>query len=76
MYLELLFLDRFGREIKGVEILLLDVADIEAEDRLPVWANETSTVFIVVISTYEGGSPPDSAAWFYKWLEEAAKDFR
>ena len=31
---------------------------------------------ILIISTYTEGAPPDTAAWFYKWLEESAKDFR
>ena len=29
-----------------------------------------------IISTYVDGNPPDSAEWFYKWLEEASNDFR
>ena len=28
------------------------------------------------MSTYTEGTPPESAKWFYTWLEEAAKDFR
>merc|ERR1719300_1724581 len=34
------------------------------------------TCMVLLISTHEGGSPPDNAKWFYKWLEESAKDFR
>ena len=33
-------------------------------------------MLVLIISTYTEGTPPDSAAWFYKWLEESAKDFR
>lgn len=29
-----------------------------------------------IVSTYEDGKPPESAKWFYKWLEEASNDFR
>ena len=52
------------------------LSDIEAEDRLPIWAKEINTAFVVLISTHEGGSPPDNAKWFYTWLEESSKDFR
>lgn len=31
---------------------------------------------VVVISTYTDGTPPESAAWFCRWLEESATDFR
>ena len=33
-------------------------------------------VFIVIISTYSEGTPPDSAKWFYTWLSDMAGDFR
>ena len=52
------------------------LSDIEAEDRLPIWAKEINTAFVVLISTHEGGTPPDNAKWFYTWLEESSKDFR
>lgn len=29
-----------------------------------------------IISTYEGGQPPANAAWFCKWLDDMATDFR
>ena len=29
-----------------------------------------------IISTYVDGNPPESAKWFYKWLDEASSDFR
>lgn len=31
---------------------------------------------VFIISTYVDGNPPESATWFYKWLEEASNDFR
>ncbi|GAX81924.1 hypothetical protein CEUSTIGMA_g9352.t1 [Chlamydomonas eustigma] len=34
------------------------------------------SVFLIVVSTYEGGTPPDAARWFCRWLEDAAHDFR
>lgn len=32
--------------------------------------------FVFLISTYSGGSPPDSARWFCRWLQEAVDDCR
>ena len=34
------------------------------------------SVFVVIISTYTEGTPPDSAKWFYTWLSDMAGDFR
>lgn len=53
-----------------------NVANIEAEEFLPLEAGKSDSVLVLIISTYTEGAPPDSAAWFYKWLEESAKDFR
>lgn len=33
-------------------------------------------ICVFLIATYTDGQPPESAAWFCKWLEEAANDFR
>ena len=30
----------------------------------------------VQVSTYEGGTPPDAAKWFARWLSDAANDER
>jgi tRNA wybutosine-synthesizing protein 1 len=31
---------------------------------------------VYILPTHTDGKPPDSAAWFCKWLEEASNDFR
>ena len=53
----------------------MDAGASEPEDQL-VGMTDGSTCLVVVISTYTEGTPPESAEWFYKWLEESAKDFR
>ena len=35
-----------------------------------------NSLCIFVLPTHSEGKPPESAAWFCKWLEEAANDFR
>ncbi|XP_052802187.1 S-adenosyl-L-methionine-dependent tRNA 4-demethylwyosine synthase TYW1-like isoform X2 [Mya arenaria] len=59
---------------KGYKIDLVDLATYEPEDDLSEIGTDTVCVFIV--STYTDGTPPESAAWFCKWLEEASTDFR
>ena len=69
-------LSDFYDDHKTINTEIYGLSDIEAEDRLPIWAKELNTAFVVLISTHEGGSPPDNAKWFYTWLEESSKDFR
>ena len=40
-----------------------------------IWNLQVNTC-VFIISTYVDGNPPESALWFYKWLEEASNDFR
>ena len=40
-----------------------------------IWNLQVNTC-VFIISTYVDGNPPESAQWFYKWLEEASNDFR
>ncbi|XP_046390590.1 S-adenosyl-L-methionine-dependent tRNA 4-demethylwyosine synthase TYW1-like [Ischnura elegans] len=54
---------------------IVDLAKYDPEDNLSDEANDTS-LCIFVVSTYTDGSPPESASWFFKWLEEASNDFR
>ena len=69
-------LDDFYKNQTTIITEVHSLSDIEAEDRLPIWAKEINTAFVVLISTHEGGTPPDNAKWFYTWLEESSKDFR
>ena len=59
-----------------LEIETIDVASIEPEDHLVALANDPKACLVLIISTYTEGTPPESAKWFYTWLEESAKDFR
>jgi len=43
---------------KGINVKVVDLKDYEVEDLLK------EKLILVVISTYEGGDPPDSAKWF------------
>lgn len=54
---------------------VLDVSTYDFEEKLTHEASENA-VLVLIISTYTEGTPPESAKWFYQWLEEAAKDFR
>jgi len=64
-------------EDKKFQVETADMAGIEPEDKLVQEAERgRNSVLVVIVSTYTEGAPPESAAWFYKWLEEASKDFR
>ncbi|RMX47239.1 hypothetical protein pdam_00012924 [Pocillopora damicornis] len=56
----------------GLRAELVDLKNYEPEDNL---SEETATC-VFIVSTYVDGKPPESVQWFYKWLEEAANDFR
>ncbi|XP_045174102.2 S-adenosyl-L-methionine-dependent tRNA 4-demethylwyosine synthase TYW1-like [Mercenaria mercenaria] len=59
---------------KGYIVELIDLNKYDPEDNL---ADEsTDTVCVFILSTYTEGTPTESAAWFYKWLEETSTDFR
>ncbi|XP_041350562.1 S-adenosyl-L-methionine-dependent tRNA 4-demethylwyosine synthase TYW1-like [Gigantopelta aegis] len=62
-------------ESLGFESSCVDLSTYDPEDSLAEeGANNYVCVFI--ISTYAEGMPPEGAAWFYKWLQETATDFR
>lgn len=47
----------------------LDSYDFEA-------LQDETDVCVFILPTYEGGTPPPTAAWFYKQLDEGRNDFR
>ena len=63
-------------ENEDLKVDVNNVANIEAEEFLPLEASKKGSVLVFIISTYTEGTPPESANWFYKWLSESAEDFR
>lgn len=53
-----------------------NVSNIDVEEFLVNEAGKPRSILILIISTYTDGVPPESATWFYKYLEESATDFR
>ncbi|KAG2501511.1 hypothetical protein HYH03_000018 [Edaphochlamys debaryana] len=54
-------------------VSVVDLASYEPEALL---GEARDTLVVVVISTHEGGTPPQSAKFFCSWLEDASSDFR
>lgn len=52
-----------------------DLKDYEPEDCLTSDIKQ-KCVLVIFISTYTDGTPPENAAWFYKYVTEMACDFR
>ncbi|XP_062363338.1 S-adenosyl-L-methionine-dependent tRNA 4-demethylwyosine synthase TYW1-like [Cinclus cinclus] len=59
----------------NLPVEVINMGDYDPEDGL---VEETSSrnICVFLVATYTDGQPPESAAWFCKWLEEAASDFR
>jgi hypothetical protein len=51
----------------------LEASDMQTYEVEQLWKER---VLLVVVSTYEGGEPPEGARWFCRWLAEAMTDFR
>ncbi|KFW63788.1 tRNA wybutosine-synthesizing protein 1, partial [Pygoscelis adeliae] len=53
----------------------ISMGDYDPDDCL---SEETTSrnICVFLVATYTDGQPTESAAWFCKWLEEAANDFR
>ncbi|XP_029212555.2 LOW QUALITY PROTEIN: S-adenosyl-L-methionine-dependent tRNA 4-demethylwyosine synthase TYW1-like [Acropora millepora] len=59
-------------EKMGLGSEVVDLKNYEPEDSL----SEETKICAFIVSTYVDGNPPESAKWFYKWLDEASSDFR
>ncbi|NWQ62605.1 TYW1 synthase, partial [Neopipo cinnamomea] len=59
----------------NLPVEVINMGDYDPDDCL---AEETTSrnVCVFLVATYTDGQPTESAAWFCKWLEEAANDFR
>ncbi|XP_054703771.1 S-adenosyl-L-methionine-dependent tRNA 4-demethylwyosine synthase TYW1B isoform X1 [Grus americana] len=59
----------------NLPVEVISMGDYDPDDCL---AEETTgrNICVFLVATYTDGQPTESAAWFCKWLEEAANDFR
>lgn len=57
------------------QVELLNMKTIDPEEYFTAQVSKKKTC-IFLVSTYIDGQPPDDCRWFYKWLKEAAFDFR
>ncbi|NWX67891.1 TYW1 synthase, partial [Alca torda] len=59
----------------NLPVAVISMGDYDPDDCL---AEETTSrnICVFLVATYTDGQPPESAAWFCKWLGEAANDFR
>ncbi|KAL5016324.1 hypothetical protein ScPMuIL_005913 [Solemya velum] len=60
---------------KGYEAAIEDMKSYDPEDNLSE-ESAKKNICIIIISTYTDGHPPEGVEWFYKWLQDAASDFR
>ncbi|KFP21083.1 tRNA wybutosine-synthesizing protein 1, partial [Egretta garzetta] len=72
---------RFAKGLAEAVIALnlpVEVSSLGDYDPDDCLAEETSSrsICVFLVATYTDGQPTESAAWFCKWLEEAANDFR
>ncbi|NXI05358.1 TYW1 synthase, partial [Pachycephala philippinensis] len=59
----------------NLPVEVINMGDYDPEDGLSEETNSRN-ICVFLVATYTEGQPPESAAWFCKWLEEAANDFR
>jgi len=63
----------------GVDVEVLNAAEFggDPEDRMTALGKaDRRTLLVIIMSTYEGGTPPPAAKWFYDWIDDFGKDFR
>ncbi|XP_075761218.1 S-adenosyl-L-methionine-dependent tRNA 4-demethylwyosine synthase TYW1 [Pelodiscus sinensis] len=54
---------------------IINMRDYDPDDCLAEEAT-SKNICVFLVATYTDGQPTENAAWFCKWLEEAANDFR
>ncbi|KFO90690.1 tRNA wybutosine-synthesizing protein 1, partial [Buceros rhinoceros silvestris] len=59
----------------NLPVEVISMGDYDPDDRL-LEETTSKNVCVFLVATYTDGQPTESAAWFCKWLEEAANDFR
>ncbi|NXP25037.1 TYW1 synthase, partial [Scytalopus superciliaris] len=59
----------------NLPVEVINMGDYDPDDSLSEEVASRS-VCVFLVATYTDGRPTESAAWFCKWLEEAANDFR
>ncbi|NXT35051.1 TYW1 synthase, partial [Pelecanoides urinatrix] len=59
----------------NLPVEVISMGDYDPDDCL---SEETTSrnICVFLVATYTDGQPTESAAWFCRWLEEAANDFR
>ncbi|XP_075374062.1 S-adenosyl-L-methionine-dependent tRNA 4-demethylwyosine synthase TYW1-like isoform X1 [Mycteria americana] len=59
----------------NLPVEVISMGDYDPDDYL---SEETTSknICVFLVATYTDGQPTESAAWFCKWLEETANDFR
>jgi len=69
-----LFAEKFSKEcvLHKISSEVINIKDYDPEENL----NKESSIVVVFISTYEDGTPPEDAKWFYQWIMDAKDDFR
>ncbi|XP_059753456.1 S-adenosyl-L-methionine-dependent tRNA 4-demethylwyosine synthase TYW1 isoform X2 [Balaenoptera ricei] len=56
-------------------VAVINLKEYDPDDHL-VEEVTSKNVCAFLVATYTDGRPTESAEWFYRWLEEAANDFR
>jgi tRNA wybutosine-synthesizing protein 1 len=61
----------------GLRASVTDLSSVDPEQCLTQQcAGGEGGICVFLLSTYTDGGPPDSAAWFTRWLADTAADFR
>uniref|UniRef100_A0A8D0GAY8 S-adenosyl-L-methionine-dependent tRNA 4-demethylwyosine synthase TYW1 n=1 Tax=Sphenodon punctatus TaxID=8508 RepID=A0A8D0GAY8_SPHPU len=59
----------------NLSVEVINMRDYDPDDCL-VEETTSKNICVFLVATYTDGLPTENAAWFCKWLEEAANDFR